>query len=97
MSFAADDSLTVESYLEGNTWTPKYAGFKKRSDGWYAADGDSITALRLLTASGRKYIEFRKLYGAGHYTTTYLLAQQLDTRDTISAAWQTASPPDGCR
>jgi len=87
LSFAADGSLTVESYLE-NIWTPKYAGFKKRSDGWYAADGDSITALRLLTGSGRKYIDFRKLYGAEHYTTTYLLAQQLDARDAISAAWQ---------
>ena len=87
LSFAADGSLTVESYLE-NIWTPKYAAFKKRSDGWYAADGDSITGLRLLTASGRKYIDYRKLYGAEHYTTTYLLAQKLDARDTISAAWR---------
>jgi hypothetical protein len=87
LSFAADGSMTVESY-DGNIWTAKYVAFKKRSDGWYAADGDSITALRFLTASGRKYIDYRKLYGAEHYTTTYLLAQQLDTRGTISAAWQ---------
>jgi CubicO group peptidase (beta-lactamase class C family) len=87
LSFTADGSLTVENY-DGNTWTPKYAGFKKRSDGWYAADGDSITGLRLLTASGRRYIDYRKLYGAGHYTTTYLLAQKLNARDAISAAWQ---------
>ena len=87
LSFAADGSLTVESYRE-NIWIPKYAAFKKRSDGWYAADDDSITGLRLLTASGRKYIDYRKLYGAGHYTTTYLLAQKLDARAAISAAWQ---------
>jgi len=87
LSFAADGSLTVESHLE-NIWIPKYAAFKKRSDDWYAADGDSMAALRLLTASGRKYIAYRKLYGAGHYTTTYLLAQKLDARDAISAAWQ---------
>ncbi|MHB8770135.1 MAG: serine hydrolase domain-containing protein [Syntrophales bacterium] len=88
LKFAADGSLTVESYLGENTWTPTYASFKKRSDGWYAADGDSITALRFLTASGRNYIDFRKLYGAEHYTTTYLLAQQLDARGAISTAWQ---------
>lgn len=87
LSFAADGSITVDSYQQ-NTWIPKYEGFRKRSDGWYAADGDSITGLRLLTASGRKYIDYRKLYGAGHYTTTYLLAQKLDDRDAISAAWR---------
>ena len=87
LSFTVEGSLTVESYL-GNEWTPKYAGFKKRSDGWYAADGDSISGLRLLTASGRQYIDYRKLYGAGHYTITYLLAQKLDARAAISAAWR---------
>lgn len=87
LSFTVEGSLTVESYL-GNGWTPKYAGFKKRSDGWYAADGDSISGLRLLTASGRQYIDYRKLYGAGHYTITYLLAQKLDARAAISAAWR---------
>lgn len=87
LSFAADGSLTVESNLE-NIWTPKYAAFKKRSDGWYAADDDSMAGLRLLTASGRKYIDYRKLYGAGHYTTTYLLAQKIDARPAISAVWR---------
>jgi hypothetical protein len=87
LSFTAEGSLTVESYL-GNEWTPKYVGFKKRSDGWYAADGDSMPGLRLLTASGRQYIDYRKLYGAGHYTTNYLLAQKLDARAAISASWR---------
>jgi len=87
LTFAADSSMTVEDY-RNDAWTPKYVAFKKRSDGWYASDGNSITALRLLTASGRNYIELRKLYGAEHYTTTYLLAQQLDNRGAISAAWQ---------
>ena len=87
LSFTADGSLTVENYVE-DTWTPKYTGFKKRSDGWYAADGDSITGLRLLTASGRKYMDYRKLYGAEHYTTTYLLAQKLDARAAVSTIWR---------
>ena len=69
LSFAADGSITVESY-RGCTWTPTYAVFKKRSAGWYAADGDSITALRFLAASGHRYIELRKLSGAEHYTTS---------------------------
>jgi CubicO group peptidase (beta-lactamase class C family) len=87
LSFAADGFLTVDSYGE-NGWIPLYQRFKKRSDGWYAADGDSITALRLLTASGRGYIEIRKLAGAGHYTTTNLMAQQLAARGDVSSVWQ---------
>jgi CubicO group peptidase (beta-lactamase class C family) len=87
LSFAANDSLNIDKYRDG-AWQPLYQGFRKRSDGWYAADGDSITALRLLTSSGRSYIAVRKKEGAGNYATTSLMAQRLDPRNPISAAWQ---------
>jgi hypothetical protein len=87
LSFAADDSMNVERYQSGG-WTPAYQGFRKRSDGWYAADGDAVKALRLLAASGRSYIELRNSAGAGHYATTHLMAQRLDARADFSTAWQ---------
>lgn len=87
LSFAADDSMNVERYQSGG-WTPAYPGFRKRSDGWYAADGDAVRALRLLGASGRSYIELRNSAGAGHYATTYLMAQRLDARADLSTTWQ---------
>lgn len=82
-----EDAVNLDTYEE-NRWKPSYQGFKKRSDGWYAADGDSITALRLLTSSGRSYIAVRKAAGAGHYASTKLMAQRLDDRNPISAAWK---------
>lgn len=87
LRFAANDSLNLDKY-QNDVWEPLYHGFRKRTDGWYAADGDSITALRLLTSSGRSYISVRKKDGAGHYATTTLMAQRLDSRNPISAAWQ---------
>ena len=87
LSFAANDSINLDKY-QNDVWQPLYQGFRKRSDDWYAADGDSITALRLLTSSGRRYIAVRKKEGAGHYATTSLMAQRLDPRNAISAAWQ---------
>lgn len=87
LSFAADDSLLVEKY-DGTLWKPEYEGFKKRSDGWYAADGDSIKALRLLTGAGRGYFALRDKGGAGHYPYTLLTAQRLDNKSPVSAAWQ---------
>ena len=87
LSFAANDSINLDKY-QNDVWQPLYQGFRKRSDGWYAADGDSITALRLLASSGRSYIAVRKKDGAGHYATTNLMAQRLDSRNPTSAAWQ---------
>ena len=81
------DAVHLDTY-ENNRWKPTYQGFKKRSDGWYAADGDSITALRFLTSSKRSYIALRKASGAGHYASTRLMAQRLDDRNPVSAAWQ---------
>lgn len=87
LRFAVNDSINLDKYRNG-VWEPLYHGFRKRTDGWYAADGDSITAFRLLTSSGRSYIAARKKDGAGHYATTSLMAQRLDSRNAISAAWQ---------
>jgi CubicO group peptidase (beta-lactamase class C family) len=87
LTFAADDALTLEKY-DNEVWKPERQSFRKRNDGWYAADNDPITGLRLLTGDGRNYIDQRTLSGAGHYAATHLLAQQLETRGAVSAAWQ---------
>lgn len=86
LSFGANDSLSVNE-CKGD-WTPKYQNFKLRSDGWYAADGDPITALRLLTREGRNYYALRLKRGYGHYSITLMSGQRLDDRPAISAAWQ---------
>ena len=87
LGFETDDSLRLDSYGDDG-WKPLYGMLRKRSDGWYAADDDAITALRLLTASERRYIALRKRSGAGHYASTFLLAQKLDARDAVSKAWR---------
>lgn len=87
LSYGPDNSLFVENYVD-SVWKPLYEGFKKRSDGWYAADGDSIKGLRLLTRAGRNYIALRDKGGAGHYSSTRLLAQRLDAKGPISEVWQ---------
>jgi CubicO group peptidase (beta-lactamase class C family) len=86
LGFGADDSLSVDELR--SAWTPKYQNFKLRSDGWYAADGDPITALRLLTRGGRDYYALRLKRGFGHYSTTMMSGQRLDDKPAISAAWQ---------
>ncbi len=78
--------MLVEKY--DGVWKPEHAGFTKRSDGWYAADGDSIKALRLLTRAGRNYIALRAQGGAGHYSAPLLLAQRIDAKNPISPAWK---------
>jgi hypothetical protein len=87
LSYGADNFLLVENYVD-SVWKPLYQGFKKRSDGWYAADGDSIKGLRLLTRAGRNYIALRDKGGAGHYSSTRLLAQRLYAEGPISPIWQ---------
>jgi len=86
LSFGANDFLSVDE-CKGD-WTPKYQNFKLRSDDWYAADGDPITALRLLTRGGRDYYALRRKRGYGHYSVTMMSGQRLDDRQAISAAWQ---------
>jgi len=86
LSFGADDSLSVDEYQ--NDWTSKYRNFKLRSDGWYAADGDPITALRLLSRAGHDYFALRLQRGNGHYSVSTMFGQRLDAKPSISAAWQ---------
>jgi CubicO group peptidase (beta-lactamase class C family) len=86
LGFGADDSLSLDELR--SDWTPKYRNFKLRSDGWYAADGDPITALRLLTRGGRNYYALRLKRGFGHYSSTIMTGQRLDDKPAISAAWQ---------
>jgi CubicO group peptidase (beta-lactamase class C family) len=86
LTFGTDNAILVEKY--DGVWKPEYAGFRKRSDGWYAADGDSIKALRLLTRAGRSYIALRTRGGAGHYATPLLLAQRIDAKNPISPVWR---------
>lgn len=86
-SFKLDDSLSIERYQNG-VWEGWKNGFKLRSDGWFAADNDSINAIRFLSRAGRTYIVSRRDGGAGHYSTTILFGQRLETKPPLSAAWQ---------
>ena len=86
LSFGSDDSLTVEEFTAG--WAPKFSAFKLRRDGWYAADGNPTTGLRLLVEGGRSYFAFRKPDGYGHYYMTTIFGQRLDDRSALSVAWQ---------
>jgi CubicO group peptidase (beta-lactamase class C family) len=86
LSFGADDSLSVDEFQ--NDWTSKYQNLKLRSDGWYAADDDPFTAVRLLTRGGRRYYALRMKRGYGHYTVRILFGQRIDDRPALSAGWQ---------
>jgi CubicO group peptidase (beta-lactamase class C family) len=86
LSFGEDDALSVDEYQAD--WTPKYRKLKLRSDGWFAADGDPVTAVRLLTRGGRAYFALRLKRGYGHYSVNTLFGQYLDGRPAISAVWQ---------
>jgi hypothetical protein len=86
LTFGTDNAVLVEKY--DGVWNPEYVGFKKRNDGWYAADGDSLKALRLLTRADRSYIALRARGAAGHYSAPLLLAQRIDARNPISPAWK---------
>jgi CubicO group peptidase (beta-lactamase class C family) len=86
LSFAGDGSLSVDEYQAD--WTSKYRNLKLRNDGWYAADSDPITAVRLLTRGGHSYFALRMKRGYGHYSITTLFGQRFDAREAISAAWQ---------
>jgi len=85
LSFGSDDALSVDEYQAD--WTPKYRNLKLRMDGWYAADNDPLTAVRLLTRAGHTYFAVRMRRGYGHYTIAILFGQRIDARPAISAAW----------
>jgi len=82
-----DNSISLYSF--DGSWTSKYRNFKLRSDGWYAADGDPVKALRPLTRAGHNYIAYREKSGAEHYSVTSLIGQQLSAKPVMSAIWQT--------
>jgi hypothetical protein len=86
LSYGEGDALSVDEYQLD--WTPKYRNLKLRSDGWYAADDDPVTAVSLLTRAGRNYFAVRLKRGYGHYSVTVLFGQRFDARPAISAAWQ---------
>ena len=85
LSYEADDALTLEVFSPD--WTPTYVNLRLRSDGWYAADSDPTTALRLLTRAGRSYIALRQRGASDHYSYTALSGQLLDDKPPLSAAW----------
>lgn len=86
LSFGTDDALSVDEFR--TDWTPKYRNMKLRSDNWYAADDDPITAVRPLTWAGRAYFAVRMKRGYGHYSINMMFGQRLDDKLAISAPWQ---------
>jgi len=95
LSFGTNDVLQLEEW-GGDDWTPKYLNFKRRSDGWYAADMSPIPALSLLTRDGRNYIAARENLGAGHYSTTYLLGERLNESPPCPRPGRRVWPKSGC-
>jgi len=87
VSFQPDNSLDT-AVLSNGSWQPTLRNLKLRTDGWYAADNDSIKAVRFLTRTGRTYLALRQLSGSGFYRAEVLLAQKLDTGGSLSVAWQ---------
>ncbi len=85
--FGTGDALSVDAF-QGD-WVPKYENLRLRSDGWYAADGDPVTAVLLLTSQGRNYFAVRRARGYGHYSVTKLSGEQIPGSSAFSATWQT--------
>jgi CubicO group peptidase (beta-lactamase class C family) len=85
VSFAGDGSLSLDIFSNG--WSTVYQGFKLRSDGWFAADGDPVTALRPLRRAGSTWLAQRQKGASDHYTVSAVMAQGLATWPALSAAW----------
>lgn len=85
LSYEADDSITLEVF--GADWAPIYQNLRLRSDGWYAADGEPVAALRTLTVGENRYIALRERGASDHYSYTTLVGQGLDAESSISSAW----------
>ncbi len=86
LGFGTGNTLSVDEYQ--GAWTPKYQNLRLRSDGWYAADGDPVTAVRLLASGGRNYFAVRRKRGYGHYSVNNLSGELLQGSSTFSATWQ---------
>lgn len=85
--FGDDGRLTLQKYGAGK-WNNWRQGLRLRSDGWFAGDGDAITAVRFLSRAGRTYFASREVSGAGHYSTTFMDGQLLEHKPPLSAVWQ---------
>ncbi len=88
LGYHGDESIILQG-LGGTGWTPLYENFKLRSDGWYAADGDPVTALKLLTASGRRYVALRRPGVSPHYSFSTLIGERLDENaPPMASVWE---------
>ncbi len=88
LRYQEDDSITLQGF-DGTDWTPLYENFKLRSDGWYAADDDPVTALKLLTASGRRYVALRRPGVSPHYSFSTLIGERLDENaPPMASVWE---------
>ena len=76
--------------LQGGAWQEDKTDYKLRGDGWYAPDGDPVSALRLMAVDGRNYLAQRENLGMGHYASQHLLAEQLPKWASLDTAWHTA-------
>ncbi len=83
--FGTGDALSVDVFQ--GSWTPKYENLRLRSDGWYAADGDPVAAVRLLTSGGRSYFAVRRERGYGHYSVTKLSGEHIPGSSAFSGTW----------
>lgn len=72
-------------------WEDLHARLSLRDDGWYAADGDPVTALKPMAIDGRRYLAERVNLGRGHYTTQRLLCEQLPERALLGEPWRSSA------
>jgi hypothetical protein len=73
----SSDILSIMTRGKDGSWSALLTGLKLRNDGWYAADGDTVTAIRSIARAGRQYLAIRYADGIGHYSSTLVLAQKL--------------------
>lgn len=82
----SSDAISLFRF-QGGAWQEYKAAYKLRTDGWYAPDGDPVSALRLMSIDGRSYLAERANLGMGHYTSQHLLAEQLPNWTALGTAW----------
>jgi CubicO group peptidase (beta-lactamase class C family) len=87
-SFQPDRTIEMSSLVNG-AWKSAYQGLKLRSDGWYAADNDAVSAVRFVSENGRSYFVMRQASGNGYYANETMAAEKLPARQAVSDAWRT--------
>lgn len=95
----ADGSLVLNEW-SGQGWAPLYQGaslYRYRSDGWWWSDNGDLPSFRFNEVSGidgargayrYRYLMRRMAPGAGFERVTMPIAQQLQPRSALPAAWQ---------